>query len=110
MYVSIYGVEMIDPDGYPTDETLKRIRTFDPFKGDLDEFIDYIVSNWVNGYPAEYDPKNYVLKLSTGGWSGCESIIDALKQNHTFWTLFWYSSARGGHYEFRGLVDRREKK
>lgn len=100
---------MIDEDGYPTEGTLERIRTFDPFTGDLEEFIEYLMDNWQNGYIPKYNKKKHILKLSTGGWSGCESIITALQKNFAFWTLFWYSHVRGGHYEFRDLIDRREK-
>jgi hypothetical protein len=100
---------MIDENGYPTEETLERIRTFDPFEEDLEEFIQYLMDNWQNGYPAEYYKKERILRLSTGGWSGCESTIRALHENFAFWTLFWYSHVRGGHYVFRDLTDRREK-
>ena len=98
---------MISEDGYPTPDTLDRIRNFNPFEEDLDIFIEYLMSNWVNGYPAEF--KDGVLKLSTGGWSGCESVIKALQDNEVFWMLFWYSTTCGGHYEFRDLVDKRGK-
>lgn len=98
---------MISEDGYPTQDTLNYIRNFDPFTENLDNFIDYLMSNWVNGYQAEFN--NGTLKLSTGGWSGCESVIKALEDNTKFWMLFWYSTTRGGHYEFRGLVDKHVK-
>jgi hypothetical protein len=100
---------MISEDGYPTPETLYKIISFDPFTGNLNEFIEYIMDNWVNGYHAEFDEERRILKLSTGGWSGCESVINALKDNESFWVLFWYSTTRGGHYEFRDLVDKRVK-
>ena len=98
---------MIDKNGYPTEETLARIRSFNPYEQDLDEFIEFLMDNWVNGYPPEFNKETRILKLSTGGWSGCEDIISALKDNFTFWILFWYSCFRGGHYEFRELTDRR---
>jgi hypothetical protein len=92
---------MIDADGYPTEQTLDIITNFNPFTDNLDRFIDYLMSNWINGYPPEFDKEDGILKLSTAGWSGCESVIEALQQNHTFWTLFWYSTTRGGHYVFK---------
>jgi hypothetical protein len=41
------------------------------------------------------------LELCTHGWSGCEEMIDALQENMLFWTMYWYSTTRGGLYEFR---------
>ena len=100
---------MINEDGYPTPETLYKITSFDPYTENLQEFIEYIMANWVNGYPAEFDIETQSLKLSTGGWSGCESIIKALQDNKVFWMLYWHSIICGGHYEFRNLVDMRVK-
>ena len=94
---------MIDSDGYPTDETLERIRNFDPCKDDVYEFVEYLCDNWVNGYPPRWNKKRGTLQLSTGGWSGCESVIGALQKNSLFWMLYWYQSRAGGHYWFRNI-------
>lgn len=47
----------------------------------------------------EIAPGHY--RVSTGGWSENEEVIDALKCNIFFWTMYWYLSKRGGHYEFK---------
>lgn len=54
--------------------------------------------------PWEYRSKR------TGGWSGCESVIGALKEGSGrpvkiswFWVLYWYQSRAGGHYWFRNI-------
>lgn len=44
-----------------------------------------------------------ILRLHTGGWSECEDMISHLQEkNPVFWTMYWYSVVRGGHYEFHG--------
>ena len=101
---------MIDSDGYPTEETLKRIASFDPLKDNVYDFVEYLCDNWVNGYPARWDKKHGTLQLSTGGWSGCESVIAALKRGNGvlpgiswFWVMYWYQSRAGGHYWFKNI-------
>jgi hypothetical protein len=101
---------MIDHNGYPTEKTLERIQNFNPlnplkedtFK-DVFEFVEYLCGNWVNGYPPEWNKETGCLQLSTGGWSGCESVIAALKATPfpSFWTLYWYQSRVGGHFWFK---------
>jgi len=106
---------MIDHNGYPTDATLEKIAAFDPRKDDVYEFVEYLCENWVNGFPPKWDKKHGTLQLSTGGWSGCESVIGELKRGNGdlpgiswFWVKYWYSSRVGGHYVFKGI--RRMKK
>lgn len=91
---------MIDKDGYPTEDTLKRIEAFDILGDDSIEFTEYLCENWVNGYPPEWNPETGILQLSTGGWSGCESVIESLKKTW-YWMMFWCKSERGGHYWFQ---------
>ena len=94
---------MIDSNGYPTEETLQKITAFNPLKGDPFEFAEYLCENWINGHPPEWNLETGCLQLSTGGWSGCESVIAALKETPfpSFWALFWYQSRAGGHYWFK---------
>ena len=42
-----------------------------------------------------------VFHLSTGGWSGNESLIDAFSRNFIVWSQTFSVHKRGGHYEFR---------
>lgn len=105
---------MIDEHGYPTDETLEKIRSFNPLKDDVFEFVEYLCENWVNGFPPEWDKEKGTLQLSTGGWSGCEDVIAALRGGGKdkipwFWTLYWYQSRAGGHYWFRNIFRRKPK-
>lgn len=86
-----------DRDGYPTDETLDAIKAW-PYT-DLNGLMAFVCEAW-----SEYGSWHEwcdVIRIATGGWSGNESIIDALLENHMAWTLLWHSSRRGGGYTFR---------
>ena len=86
---------MLDGVGYPTEETLNKIRNWpvNDFKGlamlliELWQYQDYIYFD------------NDVLHVSTGGWSGHEEIIDAIPN---IWKMNFETSWRtGGHYTFQ---------
>ena len=86
-----------DADGYPTDETLNAIEEW-PYT-DFDGLLEYVREAWSDiGRIWEADGD---IKLATGGWSGNESIIGAMQQNHVFWAMAWYSSTRGGLHILR---------
>jgi hypothetical protein len=59
------------------------------------EYKDYFIKEWKKnrGKPL------LILKISTGGWSGNEDIIDALMKT-IFWDCFWSKTEKGGHYTF----------
>lgn len=83
-------------DGYPEEEELDKIRTW---TGKPHELFDFIRSIWwANEWGFHQDGNKY--SLSTGGWSGNESIIAAMRENQIFWLMYWESSRRGGHYTF----------
>jgi len=100
--------EMLDEDGYPTDEALEAIEIWhwDDAKGWF-EFINSIWHlkswGWSEG-EAEHDyrkdEKVYQYHISTAGWSGNESIIHAMQKNDWMWHMNWVQSRRGGHYIF----------
>jgi hypothetical protein len=87
---------MMDEDGYPYDAELGRIAQWP--HTDIPGLIDYVIGLWHYPNSAWRDGEKYCF--ATGGWSGNESIMDALAQNHMFWTLCWQLSERGGYYEF----------
>lgn len=100
----------MDQHGYPDDDELKKIAEWDILKKPVGELIDFVESIWRYadcGYFTRYNPMKQTgkrvltLKISTGGWSGNESIIAALMSNSLFWLMYWYKSKRGGHYWFR---------
>ena len=100
---------------YPTEEDLVRIETWPvdpPITQAATEWLAFIQSIWWAGDWGWADPERLrrtegdyrqevmVYRSSTGGWSGNESIIASMHKN-VLWSLFWESSRRGGHYEFR---------
>lgn len=101
-------------DEYPTEDELCEIVTW-PIVGakDCAELLDYVQDIWwaadwgwreaiEEEDVGEARKESYmVYSISTGGWSGNEDIIGAMRQNTMFWVLCWQSSRRGGHYEFR---------
>lgn len=89
--------EMLDDEGYPTDAALDVIRLW-PFT-DAKGWFRFIESIW---HLADWGWKerNNEYHISTAGWSGNESIIGAMQENHVMWTLNWIQSRRGGHYIF----------
>jgi hypothetical protein len=94
-------IELLDDDGYPTDEFLEKIKTWD-YKDGFDELLEFAMEGHIypNYWSREKIDGKSVWKISTGGWSGNESIIQALKQNAIFWMVCWVQSRRGGHYIF----------
>lgn len=94
-------VAAFDRDGYPTEETLNYVASLGPNMGTPDEIIEYIFSIWHWGdMMGKYDKEKGCFEISTGGWSGNESIITALEKSF-FWCFHWYQSRAGGHYWFK---------
>jgi len=63
------------------------------------ELMMYCCKAWWNRETL-WERTDRTYSISTGGWSGNESIISALMNNQVFWAMCWVSSRRGGHYEF----------
>lgn len=95
----------LDEDGYPTEELLDYIATYDIIKGSSLELMQLVYNYWFYDYPYKQyyqyaSRREWVYTMSTGGWSGNESLIHALQENQLWWIMNWHSSRRGGHYEF----------
>jgi len=99
-----------DKGGYPTQETLAEIstwsfgrghrkllefasRAFHPSYGRLEPSESKLPQEW-----HEDDEETWVAV--TGGWSGNEEVISALRDNIGFWWTRWRVSVAGGYYEF----------
>ena len=100
--------KLLDSDGYPTHHALNLISNW--HWSDSKGWFEFIKSIWwmpdwgwhEGDAKDEFDENktSYRYNISTGGWSGNESIIDAMKKNTILWTTTWVQSRRGGHYIF----------
>ena len=94
----------MDEDGYPTEETERLVREFE---GDARELLASLREVWM--YPTYWDEEDGVdildrpvhrYHVSTAGWSGNESLIEALRNHWIFWMRFWVEERAGGHFIF----------
>jgi hypothetical protein len=92
-------------DGYPTEAALERIAAWRiTTRAEIHALVDFVRGLWA--YPEYFrvtqEPgKPPMWHMSTAGWSGNESIIEALQRNPLFWMFCWQSSRRGGHHTFQ---------
>lgn len=98
-------VPVLDEHGYPTQAALDLVRDWTGTPRTLVE--DVLVPLFRPGAGARveevaqkfFDRPAMKVSLVTGGWSGCESVIAALRDGY-FWFGWWTASHRGGLYEF----------
>lgn len=84
-------------DLYPTEEELELVKNWP--HTDFEGLMERVESLWwMSEWGFKKTQRRYYL--STGGWSGNEDIIRALKENTMFWMMCWVQSRRGGHYVF----------
>lgn len=87
-----------EDDVYPSEQELDAIREWrrEDFRG----LLGFVRDRWWpdRDYGWQEDGRRYAI--ATGGWSGNEELVAALKQNTMFWMLCWQMSRRGGYYEF----------
>ena len=88
-------------DDYPCEKSLDAIRNFE---GDHMELLDFVEYTWIYQYGV-MKRHNYgrlhKVRFATGGWSGNEDIIEALRGSKSlFWVMYWKKSERGGAYWF----------
>lgn len=98
-------LETMDEENYPTDETERMVREFSGSARDLMTAIKTVwaYADW--GWKEEdaldvMDKRVHRYNVSTAGWSGNESIVEALHKNTMFWMRFWVQERRGGHFIF----------
>ena len=101
---------MVDEDGYPTADALWCVMHW-PWNDSVG-WLEFIKSiwwmpdwGWHEKTAADFDGNDvFQYHISTGGWSGNESIIEYMQKNHMLWHLTWVQSRRGGHYIFEKKV------
>lgn len=95
------SIEIFDDDGYPTNDFLGHIASWDYRKG-FDSLLQEAMEGHIypNCRERTVEDGKAVWRISTGGWSGNESILAALQENYMFWLMCWQQSRRGGHYIF----------
>lgn len=99
---------MLDKDGYPDETSLQQIEKWDILEQGIEGLLTLIAenTNWADRQIHRKGKRVIYYQYSTGGWSGNESVISALRRNSLFW-LFWEKSTRGGHYWFRIPMEER---
>ena len=87
---------------YPDELRLQFIEDYKELEGNgLITFLNIIEETWSDYGTFRLKGKKVLkLDLHTGGWSGNEDIVRALKKNITFWGRYWQRSDLGGHYYF----------
>jgi len=105
------SIPTFDADGYPTEETLDQIKTWPA--DDIAACLDFARAAWhwsdwcdedLSAAEREVlhaEPGERFARFATGGWSGNEDIIAALKANMMIRGLAWRLSASGGLHIFR---------
>lgn len=91
-----------DENGYPTEETLQVITKWPQVDG-YDALMNFVGKAWRWPDYISCTPMpgtGFIYECHTGGWSGNEDIVAALKANMLFWLMCWQESRRGGHYKF----------
>lgn len=96
-----------DADGYPNEYWLNQLSE----NNDVYTFLSLATSLWNTRYGTVYNvPSESEVMFITGGWSGNEEVITAMKQN-PLWHLLWDSSYRGGQHMLRkSLNDEQDQK
>lgn len=89
-----------DKDGYPTEATLDAIKNWD-YK-DRRGVLEFIAQAWCYQDSA-IETRDGLFVFATGGWSGNEELIYALRDNRVLWvylTSMYYIHLTGGFYVF----------
>lgn len=89
----------MDENGYPTGEELLAIEDWD--LADIEGLFSF-VEPFFEQY-GTFKRKDNFIKITTGGWSGCEDVLNSLQHcaNGVVWMMTWVMDMRGGLYVFQ---------
>lgn len=90
-------------DGCPNEALLDQIRTW-PMAAGWDNLLQLVRDSWYypDAFSIEHTQRGVCwAECATGGWSGNEELIGALRQNLMFWACCWDCSSRGGRHTFK---------
>lgn len=79
---------------YPSEKVLESIRNLKDFE------FEFLKEEWNTQY-GKVEQKDDEYIFITGGWSGNEDIILALRQNREWWYKHFYAEIRGGKWVFK---------
>ncbi len=88
---------MPDDNGYPTEEELNNLKLYCAALNIEAIRMHLSCIWWIPDWGLNIDGEDW--ELHTGGWSGNEEIIGAMKGT-IFWSICWTKSTRGGHHYF----------
>ena len=101
----------IDRDGYPDDAAIDAITSMGEGDWDFEEAERFMRNDFARlakelSYASVWeetveDGDEHEIGFTTGGWSGCESFINAVLSVKPIRMMFYYSWTRGGRYTFR---------
>lgn len=105
----VFPEQIKDEGGYPTEELLRWIEGYDHRETSLEEMAEILEHCWWMpdwGYRFA-KPRNgrRTLELHTGGWSGNEDVIRALRGT-LFWAFCFKKHHARGHYWFSVPVNK----
>jgi len=77
---------MLDEYNYPDEKSLKEIKEWDVLKQGIQGLLDLVKenTNWSDRQICVSGKKVIRFEYHTGGWSGNEDVISALRQNSLF--------------------------
>jgi len=85
---------------YPEKEDFEALKKIDTFLDGAETILDlFEQTGFGSGHITKFRGRAR-LYLHTGGWSGCEEMLDYI--NKIWWLVHWVKQERGGHYVFEG--------